>query len=237
MSPIADVRPLAFLPVLEDMAQPADLEVVRSSYDRVADNYVAMGVGELAPTPWLRAALAAFAEDVNGLGPVLDVGCGPGTVTAHLAGLGVEVCGVDLSPRMIAHARRLHPGLRFSVASATDLRLADASLGGVLGWWSLFNLPRDVLPGVLVSFARALVPAVRSSSARMLATATSCARRLMAACRSLGRPTCGSPSSLLPCSPKPAWSRLPSCGYRLTRPDGRRCCSPLAARADVGCRD
>jgi len=144
--------------LLEDMAQPADLEVVRSSYDRVADNYVAMGVGELAPTPWLRAALAAFAEDVNGLGPVLDVGCGPGTVTAHLAGLGVEVCGVDLSPRMIAHARRLHPGLRFSVASATDLRLADASLGGVLGWWSLFNLPRDVLPGVLVSFARALVP-------------------------------------------------------------------------------
>ena len=108
-----------------------------------------MGVGELAPTPWLRAALAAFAEGVNGLGPVLDVGCGPGTVTAHLAGLGVEVSGVDLSPRMIAHARRLHPGLRFSVASATDLRLADASLGGVLGWWSLFNLPRDVLPSVL----------------------------------------------------------------------------------------
>ncbi len=107
MSPIADERPLAFLPVLEDMAQPADLEVVRSSYDRVADNYVAMGVGELAPTPWLRAALAAFAEDVNGLGPVLDVGCGPGTVTAHLAGLGVEVCGVDLPPRMIAHARVL----------------------------------------------------------------------------------------------------------------------------------
>jgi len=62
--------------LLKDMAQPADLEVVRSSYDRVADNYVAMGVGELAPTPWLRAALAAFAEDVNGLGPVLDVGCG-----------------------------------------------------------------------------------------------------------------------------------------------------------------
>lgn len=44
------------------------------------------------------------------------------------------------------------------MASATDLRLAEASLGGVLGWWSLFNLPRDVLPGVLASFGRALVP-------------------------------------------------------------------------------
>jgi SAM-dependent methyltransferase len=117
-----------------------------------------MNVGDLAPAPWLRAALAAFAEDVRALGPVLDVGCGPGTVTAHLAGLGVDVSGVDLSPRMIAHARRLHPALRFAVASATDLDLAEASLAGVLGWWSLFNLPRKVLPDVLASFARALVP-------------------------------------------------------------------------------
>ena len=136
----------------------ADLAVVRSSYDRVADNYVAMGMGDLAAAPWLRAALTAFAKDVRERGPVLDVGCGPGTVTAFLAGLGVDASGVDLSPRMVEHARRLHPGLRFEVASATQLQVPDASLGGVLGWWSLFNLPRDVLPAVLASFARALVP-------------------------------------------------------------------------------
>jgi SAM-dependent methyltransferase len=135
-----------------------DLAVVRASYDRVADNYVAMGVGDLAPSPWLRAALSAFAEQVGPLGPVLDVGCGPGTVTAFLAGLGVDVSGVDLSPRMVGHARQRYPGLRFEVASATRLQLTDGSFGGVLGWWSLFNLPRDVLPGVLASFARALVP-------------------------------------------------------------------------------
>ncbi len=220
MSPIADERPLAFLPVLEDMAQPADLEVVRSSYDRVADNYVAMGVGELAPTPWLRAALAAFAEDVNGLGPVLDVGCGPGTVTAHLAGLGVEVCGVDLSPRMIAHARRLHPGLRFSVASATDLRLADASLGGVLGWWSLFNLPRDVLPGVLVSFARALVPGGQVLVGTHVGDGDVVRAEAYGGVPVTWTTHLWQPGQLLSCSPKPAWSWVPSCGYRLTRPDG-----------------
>jgi hypothetical protein len=59
---------------------------------------------------------------------------------------------------MIDNARRLHPQLRFSVASATDLSLDESSLGGVLGWWSLFNLPRDVLPQVLASIARALKP-------------------------------------------------------------------------------
>ncbi len=144
--------------VSDSAVDPADLQVVRASYDRAADNYVAMGVGDLGPAPWLRAALGAFAEDVRALGPVLDVGCGPGTVTAHLAELGVDVSGVDLSPRMVAHARRRHPDLKFAVASATELHLAESSLGGVLGWWSLFNLPRDVLPDVLTSFARALVP-------------------------------------------------------------------------------
>ena len=140
------------------MEQPADLEAVRASYDRVADTYVDGGFGDLSPEPWLRAALAAFAEVAGPLGPVLDVGCGPGHVTAHLAGLGLDVRGVDLSPRMIEHARRLHPGLRFQVASATALDVPPASLGGVLGWWSLFNLPRAVLPQVLAAYAGALVP-------------------------------------------------------------------------------
>ncbi len=139
-------------------AAPLDLDEVRASYDRVSDAYVAMAAGELGPEPWLRAALDAFAEDVRALGPVLDVGCGPGHATAHLAARGVDVSGVDLSPRMVEHARRLHPGHRFSVASATDVVLEPGSLGGVLGWWSLFNLPRDVLPVVLDRFARALVP-------------------------------------------------------------------------------
>ena len=153
-----DGAPLLSLHVVPPITQPADLEAVRSSYDRVADNYVTMNMSDLSGHPWLRAALAVFAEEVRALGPVLDVGCGPGAITRHLADLGVNVSGVDLSPKMIEHARRLHPGLRFDVASATALNLEPGSLGGILGWWSLFNLPREVLPEVLASFARALVP-------------------------------------------------------------------------------
>jgi SAM-dependent methyltransferase len=142
--------------------QPADLDVVRDSYDGVADNYVDMlakaGLGDIRAQPWLRAAIDVFADAVGGLGPVLDVGCGPGAVTGYLAERGVDVSGIDLSPRMIEHARRLYPQCRFSVGSSTDLELAEASLGGVLGWWSMFNLPRHVLPRVLSSFARALMP-------------------------------------------------------------------------------
>jgi SAM-dependent methyltransferase len=141
---------------------PADLETVRDSYDRVADNYVEMvtttGMGDIRTHPWLKAAMDAFADTVGPIGPVLDVGCGPGTVTAYLAERGINVSGVDLSPRMIEHARRLHPQCAFTVGSVTDLDFPRASLGGVLGWWSLFNLPRNVLPTVLASFAAALRP-------------------------------------------------------------------------------
>jgi ubiquinone/menaquinone biosynthesis C-methylase UbiE len=130
----------------------------------VADNYVEMvtttGIGDIRTHPWLKAAMVAFAGTIAPVGPVLDVGCGPGTVTAYLAERGIEVSGVDLSCRMIDHARRLHPHCTFSVGSATDLDLPEASLGGVLGWWSLFNLPRNVLPPVVDSLLRPCAPAV-----------------------------------------------------------------------------
>lgn len=138
--------------------RPDDLDAVRASYDAVADTYVSMGMGDLGPEPWLRAALDAFAEQVRGIGPVLDAGCGPGTTSGYLSGLGLEVSGIDLSPRMVEHARRLHPQVRFEVASVTEVTPEPDSLGGVLGWWSWFNLPRPVLPQVIAGMARALRP-------------------------------------------------------------------------------
>lgn len=221
----------------DSVVQPADLQLVRASYDRVADNYVALGVGDLAPAPWLRAALGAFAEDVRALGPVLDVGCGPGTVTAHLAGLGVDVSGVDLSPRMIAHARRLHPALRFAVGSATEIDLAEASLGGVLGWWSLFNLPRNVLPDVLTSFARALVPDGQLLLGMHVGDGD-IKRTKVYGTPVPGRPISGSPRSWPFCFLRPASSRSLSYGCRRHLPTHRPLLSrlrwslPLGGRAE-----
>ena len=134
---------------------PPDLAAVRASFDAVADNYVAM-VGD--PGPWHRAALESFAEQVRDVGPVLDAGCGPGRIAGFLCDRGVDVVGVDLSPRMIDHARHERPDIDFRVASVTDVDVAPGSLGGVLGWWSWFNLPRDVLPAVVHRMSDALRP-------------------------------------------------------------------------------
>ncbi|WP_432165533.1 class I SAM-dependent methyltransferase [Streptomyces sp. bgisy031] len=91
--------------------RPADLDVISESYDRVADNYAHMvvttGVGDIRRHSWLKASIDAFADRVRRIGPVLDVGCGSGTVTAYLAERGLDVSGVDLSPLVIENARRL----------------------------------------------------------------------------------------------------------------------------------
>ncbi|WP_436792571.1 class I SAM-dependent methyltransferase [Actinospongicola halichondriae] len=39
--------------------------------------------------------------------PILDVGCGPGRIVAHLAAQGVTTLGVDVSTEAILHAREL----------------------------------------------------------------------------------------------------------------------------------
>ncbi|WP_405671244.1 class I SAM-dependent methyltransferase [Streptomyces sp. NBC_01530] len=106
----------------------------RTSYDTVAVSYADQLREALTGAPYLRAALALFADLVHaaGGGPVADVGCGPGHVTAHLHKLGVDAFGIDLSSGMIDVARRDHPRLRFEVGSMTDLDLADASAVGLL---------------------------------------------------------------------------------------------------------
>ncbi|MFF2626907.1 class I SAM-dependent DNA methyltransferase [Kitasatospora griseola] len=133
---------------------------IRNSYDTVAADYADRMRGVLAGAPYLRAALALFAELVHagGGGPVADVGCGPGHVTAHLHGLGLDAFGIDLSPAMIDVARRDRPDLRFEVGSMTDLDLADGSVAGLLAFWSLIHLPDDAVPAVFDRFRRVLRP-------------------------------------------------------------------------------
>ncbi|MEV0700683.1 class I SAM-dependent methyltransferase [Saccharopolyspora sp. NPDC050389] len=132
----------------------------RTSYDTVAVSYADQVRDAIAERPYLRAALALFADMVHAAdgGPVADVGCGPGHVTAHLHELGIDPFGIDLSPAMIDVARRDHPGLRFEVGSMTDLALADASVAGLLAWWSLIHVPDNAVPAVLGHFRRALRP-------------------------------------------------------------------------------
>lgn len=133
---------------------------VMSAYDAVADLYASLFSDMLATLPLERALLTAFADLVKagGAGPVADIGCGPGHLTAHLRSLGLTAFGVDLSSEMIAIARRAHPDLRFDEGSMTALDLPDGELGGILAHFSTIHTPPGDLPAVLTEFHRVLAP-------------------------------------------------------------------------------
>ncbi|MGW2675709.1 class I SAM-dependent methyltransferase [Streptomyces sp. NPDC001436] len=112
-----------------------------------------------AVRPLDRALLDAFAAFARGAGgAVADLGCGPGLVTAYLARRGLRAFGVDLSPAMVAVARRTYPGLRFEVGRTAALDVADGALGGVVSWYGTDRLPPEELPEVCAEFARVLAP-------------------------------------------------------------------------------
>lgn len=54
-------------------------------------------------------------------GRVLELGCGAGRLTGYLVELANEVCGIDVSPAMVAHCRKVYPGGTFSVEDLRDL--------------------------------------------------------------------------------------------------------------------
>ncbi len=140
--------------------EPSFLGATRSAYDAVAGLYAELFRDALDAQPLERAMLAVFAELVrsSGGGPVADVGCGPARLTGHLASLGLDVFGTDLSPEMIGLAREAYPELRFDVGSMTELESGDGALGGVLAWYSVIHTPPERLPEVFAEFRRVLAP-------------------------------------------------------------------------------
>lgn len=142
------------------MTDPSYLAAIRESYDTVAAAYVQLVKPPAELDPVSRAMLAAFAETVRaaGLGPVADLGCGPGKITAYLAESGVPIFGIDISPKMIELARRAYPSLTFTVGSMTAPEIGDGELGGILAHYSTHHTPPDQLPVVFAEFHRTLAP-------------------------------------------------------------------------------
>jgi ubiquinone/menaquinone biosynthesis C-methylase UbiE len=126
---------------------------IRTSYDTVATSYAERVVNG---PEWEVEGFDLVAKLANGR-PVLDAGCGPGRTTALLAERGPAI-GLDLSPGMIEVAQRDHPELDFRIGSMTALEFPGESFGGVVTWWSIIHLPRDVVPQALSEFHRVLAP-------------------------------------------------------------------------------
>ncbi len=135
-------------------------ERVVSAYDAAAGAYANALLAELDGKPFDRWLLERMAELAEG-GPVADVGCGPGQIGAFLAMAGAEVTGFDLSPGMVAEARRRFGELRFEVADLTDLPAPGDGpdlWAAIAAWYSLVHLAGSELAPAVHLLATRLRP-------------------------------------------------------------------------------
>lgn len=110
------------------------MSVTGSRYDKYADWYVDY------TRDWEPAVAKLLPEELSGQ-RVADLGCGWGTLCRLLASRGAAVTGVDLSARLIEHARRREAVRPVGI----DYRVADVT---GTGWWD--GMPFD---GVVCAMA------------------------------------------------------------------------------------
>jgi SAM-dependent methyltransferase len=138
----------------------ASLAETRDSYDALAAEHPDVVNADLDDRVLDRALFAVFAELVRAGGnkPVADVGCGAGRVTVLLARQGLDAFGIDLSPGMVALARRTYPHLRFEEGSMLALDVPAATLGGLLAYYSIIHIALERRREVFAEFHRVLAP-------------------------------------------------------------------------------
>ncbi|BCJ54317.1 hypothetical protein Asp14428_57920 [Actinoplanes sp. NBRC 14428] len=134
-----------------------DEKQVRDAYASIADLYIDLyGTSEQS----LPADLAFIRRHLSiRPGTVLDVGCGPGHLTAYLRSLNVDAIGIDLVPEFIAHAKATHPTGTYHIGTMQSLDAADNSIAGILASYSLIHIPPQDLDEVLTELRRVLKPA------------------------------------------------------------------------------
>ena len=130
----------------------------QTSYDQVAAEYAERFKNEMDDKPFDRDCLDRLARDVGNLGPICDLGCGPGQIARYLHRQGVETLGVDISPRMVEEARRLNPDIHFHQGDMLSLLDPDNSWGGIAAFYCIIHIPREQIVDALREMKRVLKP-------------------------------------------------------------------------------
>lgn len=107
---------------------------------------------------WGDEELVRFANYVksnNGY-EVLELGCGSGVQAKMLLAQGLSVLGIDISPSMIAEAKKRAPGGKYLVGDIVNITFAPDSFDGIYARASLLHIPKSLMPKVFKSINKML---------------------------------------------------------------------------------
>lgn len=135
----------------DDMSHPWMVCQVREDFDEIARLSGMHGGGDDRYDEFLCKLVPGHARTV------LDVGCGFGRLAAKLAAPNRSVTGVDLSPEMVARARRLEDlagGLVFRCGNFLEMELPQSGFDCVISAAALHHMPVEAAVERMIQLLR-----------------------------------------------------------------------------------
>lgn len=120
------------------------MEDVQRFYGDDPEQYAANTDREKMPAAFheVRDRFLAYVNDRATGQDILDAGCGPGHDTDYFMENGYDAVGVDVTPRMAAHADREQRGM-YGVMDIGRLGFDDAAFDGVWCNTAIFHVPPE----------------------------------------------------------------------------------------------
>jgi SAM-dependent methyltransferase len=135
------------------------MDELSRAWDEQAENWIAWARKPGHDSYWVFHRDAFLGLVPPPRGRTLDLGCGEGRFSRHLAKLGHDVVGVDASPALVAAAREAAPEIEVHQADAAAIPLADSSFELVVAFMSLQDV--ENFDGAIRECARLLSPGGR----------------------------------------------------------------------------
>ena len=134
-----------------------DKDVVRRSYDDLAETYAATRSDDGRG----RDILDRFLEPLSESARVLDAGCGQGTPVLRRSSASSTATGLDFSRAQLELAAENAPRASLVQGDMTRLPVCDGAFDAITAYHSLIHVPSDEHRAVLDEFARVLRPGGR----------------------------------------------------------------------------
>ena len=133
-----------------------DLQAIAHAYASGAEEYARKFGDDLVTNEFDRGVVDEAIAGLEAPALVLDLGCGPAQVSAHVRETGHAAVSIDLTLEMLLVARSRGAADAPVRADVQRLPFADARAGAAVCWYSLHNLPRTAMPAVLAELRRVL---------------------------------------------------------------------------------
>lgn len=116
------------------------------TYDKIAKRYDEEYGDDLSDTPYIDM----FLKNVVG-NKILDIGCGPGTLSKYIADKGYEVDAIDYSQEMIKIAREKINNVSFIQMDMRYITI-DKKYNGIMLAYSLFHISKKEVKEALIKY-------------------------------------------------------------------------------------